>query len=44
MFDANKMHFFDLDDGSALRTKPAQEPSSGAQPAVDLVGGQPGGA
>jgi multiple sugar transport system ATP-binding protein len=44
MFDANKMHFFDLDDGSALRTKPAQEPSSGAQPAVDLVGRHPGGA
>jgi multiple sugar transport system ATP-binding protein len=44
MFDAKKMHFFDLDDGSALRTKPAQEPSSGAQPPVDPVGRHPGGA
>ena len=43
-FDANKLHFFDLDDGSALRTKPAQEPSSGVQPAVDLVGRYPGAA
>ena len=33
VFDANKMHFFDLDDGSALRTRPAEGPSSGAQAA-----------
>ena len=36
VFDANKLHFFDLDDGSALRTKPAQEPLSGLQPSVGL--------
>jgi hypothetical protein len=31
LFDASKMHFFDLDDGKTLRTQPALPAASGAQ-------------
>jgi hypothetical protein len=43
-FDANKLHFFDLDDGSALRTKPAQEPSLVSSPPSIWSGVTPGAA
>ena len=32
VFDANKLHFFDVNDGTTLRMQPARVPTSGAQP------------